>query len=186
MKTLETERLLLREFEEDDWKAVHEYGSDPEVCKHVSWGPNTEEDSRAFVARALSDQQEEPRMHYNFALVLKSDNLLIGSCGLHVSSPERREGWIGYSFNRRFWGQGYATEAARAVLGFGFRELKLHRIFATCDPVNVSSARVLEKIGMQREGRLREHMPIRGKCRDSFLYAILEHEWEHKAAEAAG
>jgi len=72
----------------------------------------------------------------------------------------------------------YATEAARALLTFGFGQLRLHRIFATCDPANTASARVLEKIGMQREGLLREHEWVKGRWRDSFLYAILDHEWK--------
>jgi RimJ/RimL family protein N-acetyltransferase len=69
------------------------------------------------------------------------------------------------------------TEAARAVLRFGFTELKLHRIFATCRPANIGSARVLEKLGMQREGHFRQHRWMKGAWHDSYLYAILDHEW---------
>jgi hypothetical protein len=78
-----------------------------------------------------------------------------------------------------FWGKGYATETANALVDFGFDKLNLHRVFATCDPANTASAHVLEKIGMKREGRMREHMWARGKWRDSLLYAILEHERVH-------
>ncbi len=178
MTTLEAERLLLREFQEEDWRAVHEYGSDPEVVRLMPWGPNTEEESRNFIARQMALQGEEPRNHYGFAVVLEPQNPLIGSIALNVSSRENREGWIGYCFIRRFWGHGYATEAARAIVAFGFEQLELHRIFATCDPENVASGRVLKKIGMRREGRLREHKWQRGDWRDSYLYAILEYEWE--------
>jgi ribosomal-protein-alanine N-acetyltransferase len=79
--------------------------------------------------------------------------------------------------NRKFWRQGYATEVAQALLKFGFNQLKLHRIFATCDPENIASAHVMEKIGMQQEGHIREHKLAKGKWRDSLLYAILDHEW---------
>ena len=178
MTTLQTERLMLREFEEDDWLAVHEYASDPDVVKFMTWGPNTEEQTRDFVARQIASQREEPRNHYGLAVVLKRQNRLMGSIALNVSSPANRGGWIGYSLARQFWGHGYATEAARAVVAFGFEQLDMHRIFATCDPENVASARVLEKIGMRREGHLREHEWLRGKWRDSYLYAILQHEWE--------
>ncbi len=81
-------------------------------------------------------------------------------------------------FSRGFWEKGYATEASRALMDFGFAELGLHRIFATCDPANTASAHVLEKLGMKREGRLREHKWSKGKWRDSFLYAMLEQEWK--------
>ena len=67
-------------------------------------------------------------------------------------SAENKEGEIGYILNRRYWNQGYMTEAARKVVSFGFEQLGLHRIIATCDPANIGSYRVMEKIGMQREG----------------------------------
>lgn len=175
---LRTERLLLREFVEEDWRAVHEYGSDPEVVRFMPWGPNTEDDTRAFVARALAAQSEEPRRNYYAAVTLLAGGWLIGACSLHLGSPANRSAWIGYCYARAFWGCGYATEAARALVSFGFRELGLHRIWASCDVENAASARVMEKLGMQREGRLRQDMNIRCRWRDSFIYAVLEGGWE--------
>lgn len=177
---LETERLILRDFEESDWQAIHSYASDPEVVRFAQWGPNSETDTKNFIQRTISSQQEEPRQAFELAVILKSDNRLIGSCGLYLSSEQNREGFIGYCFHRDFWGRGYATEAAKAILGFGFQQLGLHRIFATCDPENLRSARVLEKIGMQREGYLREDKYVKGKWRDSLLYAILDRELTSK------
>jgi RimJ/RimL family protein N-acetyltransferase len=95
-----------------------------------------------------------------------------------VSGEPDCNAWIGYVINPRCWGRGYATEAAREMLRFGFGELELHRIEATCDVLNAASARVLEKIGMQREGLLREHMWLRDRWRSSYLYSILADEWE--------
>jgi RimJ/RimL family protein N-acetyltransferase len=180
MEIFQTKRLLLRDFKEADWKAVHSYASDPEVVRYVDWGPNTVEETKSFIRRAIATQKEQPRRNYHFAIVLKTENRLIGACGIFVSNPDNREGWIGFVLNRHFWGQGYATEAAKALVIFGFKKLNLHRIFATCDPANIASARVLEKIGMQREGRLREHKWVKGKWRDSLLYALLNHEWKEQ------
>ena len=174
---LETERLLLRPFVEDDWRAVHEYAADPEVCRYMAWGPNTEESTKEFIKSAIANQDERPRISFPFAVVLKATGELVGGCKIHISSRGDRESWIGYCLNRGYWGEGYGTEAAGALLEFGFGKLDLHRIFATCDPENVASARVLEKIGMTREGHLRQHKWQKGKWRDSFLYAILENEW---------
>lgn len=178
MEVIQTKRLVLRDFEETDWKSVHDYASDQEVVRYMDWGPNTEEESESFIQRALAHQKEIPRKNFTLAIVLKATNTLIGGCGIYVSNPDNREGYIGYVLNRNFWGRGYATETAQALLEFGFNQLKLHRIFATCDPENTASARVLEKIDMRREGHFRGHKWAKGKWRNSLLYAILDYEWE--------
>ncbi len=93
-----------------------------------------------------------------------------------IVSPENRTADMGYGLNSDFYGRGYATEAARAVLDFGFNDLGLHRIWATVDVNNDASRRVLERIGMKREGILRKDKLVRGRWRASYLYAILEDE----------
>jgi len=175
---LQTERLVLRDFREGDWEAVHRYACDPQVVRYMKWGPNSEEETKAFVQRALSTQQEDPRRAFELAVTLKETGALIGACSLHVSRPEHRQGWIGYCFHRAYWGRGYGTEAASVLIALGFEQLGLHRIFATCDARNLASARVLEKAGMRREGHLRHDEWLRGEWRDTYLYAILEHQWD--------
>jgi ribosomal-protein-alanine N-acetyltransferase len=177
---LETERLILREVKEEDWQSVHEYGSDPEVVRYLTFGPNTEDETKAFISRVLANQKEQPRLSYSCALVIKSTNKLIGICAIHVVSVENREGEIGYGLNRVYWKKGYMTEAARRVVMFGFHELGLHRIYATCEPANTRSYRVMEKIGMKREGYLREHKLMKGTWRDSLLYSVLACDYEIK------
>ena len=173
---LHTERLTLRDFAADDWFAVHSYAADPEVARYMDWGPNSDAETRAFIERVLVIRQAAPRRDFELAITLRADGRLIGGCGIHISNPRNREGWIGYILRRDCWGQGYASEAARALLGFGFGALDLHRIFATCDLRNLASARVLEKIGMRHEGHMREHRWQKTEWRDSLLYAILEQE----------
>ena len=174
---LTTERLILREFAESDWQAVHEYGADPEVVRFMLWGPNTEDETRAFVARAMESARKEPRRDHEMAVTLRQGGRLIGGCGLNLGPPANRAAMIGYCFHRAYWGHGYATEAARALVGFGFGTLGLHRIWATCEPDNAASAHVLEKLGMLREGLMRQDGYVRGTWRDSLLYAVLEGEW---------
>lgn len=176
---------MLRDFEMGDWRSVQDYASDPEVVRYVDFGPNSEEDSKIFTQKALDQQNEQSRKNFTLAIVLKAKNALIGSCGIYMSNSDNREGYIGYVLNRNFWGQGYATETARALLEFGFSRVKLHRIFATCDAENVASAHVLEKIGMRREGHFCENGWVKGKWRDSLLYAILDHEWNKAQAVGA-
>jgi len=172
-----TERLMLREIERTDFESIHSYATDPEVVRFMAWGPNTEADTTAFLDRAHAHREAEPRDHYGLAVERRADGLLLGSCGLRISDRANRCGFLGYCFRREAWGQGFATEAARAVLAFGFGTLGLHRIFAMCDVDNIASARVLDKAGMTREGTCRDHMLVRGQWRDHFVYAILEHEW---------
>lgn len=175
MILLHTPRLLLRPFQEDDWPAIHAYASDPEVVKHVEWGPNTLEETKFYLGETL--KQQHKHQDFPFAVVLKNENILVGAAHLYVEHPEIREAWIGYVLNHEYWGLGIMTEAAHVLLQFGFDQLGLHRVTATCRPENIGSYRVLEKIGMTREGHLRQHKWMKGQWRDSYLYAILEDEW---------
>jgi hypothetical protein len=96
-----------------------------------------------------------------------------GGAGLYVMGPPGRI----HRLLLPLWGLGYATEAARAIVDAGFRQPQLHRIWSTVDDENVASGRVLEKLGMQQEGLLRQDVNLRGQWRDSRILAILRHEW---------
>ncbi|MGN7763483.1 GNAT family N-acetyltransferase [Paenibacillus sp. 22594] len=178
MTLLETERLIIREFVLEDMEEVHAYASDPLVAKYMIWGPNSEEETRSYINLTMEMQRHSPRRDFEFGVVLKQTRQLIGGCGIHVSEP--RQGEIGYCFNPLFWRQGYTSEAAAAVLDFGFRELDLHRVYATCRPENMGSAKVMQKLGMAYEGHLREHLWHKGKWHDSYLYSILKPEYEQQ------
>jgi ribosomal-protein-alanine N-acetyltransferase len=173
---LRSDRLVLREFREDDRFAVHEYASDLEVVRYMPFGPNSEEQTSAFIRRSLASREDDPRRSFELAVTLADTGRLIGGCGIRASCPEHRSGDMGYCLRRDVWGRGYATEAGRLLLDFGFDTLGLHRIWATCDVDNFPSARVLEKLGMKREGQMREDSWVRGRWRSSCLYAVLESE----------
>ncbi len=170
-----TERLKLREIAQDDFQAVHEYASDPETVRYMPFGPNTMEETREFIERNLKRQQEDPRTEYGLGIILKREDRLIGACGMHGVTDIQAS--IGYILNRGYWGNGYATEAARALVEYLFDERGVHRVYASCDPENHASVRVLEKVGMSLEGRLRENMVIHGEYRDSLIFGILVDEW---------
>jgi [ribosomal protein S5]-alanine N-acetyltransferase len=143
----------------------------------MDWGPNTEPDTKGFVKKAIAWRASKPRTHYELAITLRKSGELIGGCGIE-KRPPRKDGIIGYILNKPHWNKGYATEAVRALVEFGFTRLALHRIAALCDPLNIGSNRVLEKAGMTLEGHLREDFPVRGRWRDTMIYAILEREWK--------
>jgi [ribosomal protein S5]-alanine N-acetyltransferase len=174
---LATPRLVLRETDLDDARAIQEYAGDIEVVRHLDWGPSTLEDTEQFLATASAAREASPRAAYHLAIVLKASDRLIGGCRIEIRSPVHASGDLGYVLARHAWGRGYATEATRALLEFGFERLRLHRIWATCDVENDASARVLEKVGMRREGQLRQNVRRRDEWRSSYLYAILEPEW---------
>ena len=179
MKTLETERLILRKFTEDDFTAVHSYASCAENVVYMVWGPNSEEQTRAFINMAMTKANENPCTNYQFAAVLKDTNKLIGACNLALTGSEAEIGWI---LHRDYWKQDYGTEMGKSLLEFGFGELNLHRILAHCDAENVGSYRIMEKIGMRREGLFLEGRPANKlsdkKYSDELVYAILKDEWE--------
>lgn len=174
---IETPRLLLREFRLADELDIHEYASDPEVVRLMIWGPNTPELTRAFLARTLEEQKEWPRNSVGLAIELKDERRMIGSIGLRIKDEPNRTADIGYVLARRYWGRGYMPEAARAIVDAAFRRAGLHRVWATCDPRNRASYRVMEKIGMRREAHFRKNAFEKNEWRDSYLYAILAEDW---------
>ena len=174
---IDTRRLHLREFCEDDWPAMLAYWNDPGSQRYNPDLPDREAFVRDLVAMFVASQAEEPRRKWQLALLNKQDGRLIGNCGIRVNDAELREANIGYELDPAVWGRGYATEAASAILRFGFEELKLHRIWAECVADNTGSARVLEKLGMRREAHFREHQYYRDRWWDTLIYAILDHEW---------
>jgi ribosomal-protein-alanine N-acetyltransferase len=169
--------IYLREVRHTDWKDVHAYASQEQVCRYQPWGPNTTDESLSFVDQILQDAQKVPRTQYAHAIVEVGTDRLIGMVELNIRNHTHRSGEIGYVLHPDVWGKGIATEAAESLLKFGFEELLLHRIYATCDPRNNGSYKVLTKLGMTYEGRIRDALLIRDGWRDSLMFSILDHEW---------
>lgn len=173
-----TARLTLREFREDDWQPIHAYWSDPRYQQLYPEQVDPESVVRELVGKFVAAQTQEPRRSRQLAILNPEDGRVIGNCGIRINNPELREANIGYELNPDFWGRGYATEAARAMVEFGFDELGLHRAWAGCVADNTASAHVLEKLGMRREAHFREHQYYRGRWWDTLIYAVLDHEWQ--------
>ena len=171
---LETPRLVIRELAPTDAPAVLRWAEDPEVCRYVAWGPSGEAEVLAFLCACADARRATPRVAFELGFELRATGELVGAGGVRVRSAQHAEGDLGYTLRRDQWGRGLATEAARALVRFGQGVLGLHRIWATCHVENAASARVLEKAGLAREGRLRQNVRQRGVWRDSWLYAIVE------------
>ena len=185
----ETERLLLREFSPDDFEDVHAYSADYETVKHMLFGPNTPEETRDYLERqCVEEMNATPRMHYNLAIVRRDTGRVIGGVSIHLNW-RRDDGIIGAVLNRHERGHGFMTEAMQGLMDLSFEEIGLHRFHGVCDVENEAVQRVLERLGMRREGR----MIRRGKARpeaaepyfDQYGYAILREEWEERKKAAA-
>lgn len=174
---LASERLRLREFEPTDLQDVQRYTGDAQAVDHVAFGPNQLVETETYLHRAIAAARVVPRRSYEVAITHDRTSELIGSIRLGLTSDLNRDASLGYFLRRDLWGRGLATEAAKLLVSFGFERLELHRIWATCSTENAASARLLEKLGVRREGHLREDVRVRGRWRDSYVYAVLEREW---------
>lgn len=169
---LHTERLFLRPISLDDFQQILTYSQDEE------WGqwtpdpkPYTHRFGEKFVAqKVLAPWEKEPR----FSVLL--DGQVIGGVGLQIDTVNK-VGELAYSIARAHWGKGLIPESAKTVIDWGFKDLGLEKIFARTDLRNVSSLRVMEKLGMRKEAHLRQHILVEGVRQDEIHYAILREEW---------
>ena len=178
---IHTSRLILRDFYPEDWLEVHRYAGDPEVVKFMNWGPNSEADTKAFIAQAIAQSLERPRRCYHLAVALKATGQVIGGATLRMLDLEPDAGELGYTLHPQAWGQGFATELARALIEYGFTELQLRRIWATCRPDNIASFKVLRKLGLHFEEYLQHEKIIRGHWVDSLLCGLSQEAWSQNS-----
>jgi len=175
---LETNRLRLRYLTEADFVAVHSYASKKENTIFMLFGPNTEEQTRDFINFAIKRSKENPITSHQLAVTLKSTGELIGSCDLHF---EKNEGEIGWLLHLNHWQQGYGTELGKELLRFGFEDLNLERIIATCDSENIGSRKLMEKIGMKFVKCVKNARPSHKNSTkefgDEMTYAIAKNEF---------
>ena len=172
---LESARLELKEISFDDLENLHELYSTPEVDEFNTLGiPKDIEATRKLIKPMIETKDKNPRGAYHWKIVLKDSGEFIGLSGLILSNDKFKLGEIYYKFLPRFWGNGYATETAKTVISCGFDHFKLHKVEAGVATENVNSIKVLEKLGMTREGLRRKILPIRGKWVDNYHYAIVE------------
>ena len=179
MMNLKSKRLILKEVSHEDLEDIHILNSFPEVDEFNTRGiPKDLKESEEWLNDAIQNQFLKNRKLYCWSIRLQDSNTYIGEIGMNLSIERFKMAEIYYNINPHYWGNGYATEAAKTILNFGFTNLKLHRIEAGVATENVRSIHVLEKLGMTREGRRRKILPIRGEWKDNYHYAILEEEFK--------
>lgn len=174
---IETERLRLRPFTRGDVDAVHAYRGREDVARFLFDQPMSRESCAEAVQARVGQTGFESEGDRIVLAVERRDLVMIGEVSLILRSVDARQAELGYILHPDFHGVGYATEAARAVLGIGFDGAWMHRIFARCDARNTASARVMERLGMRREAHFRDHMRVKGAWQEELIYALLEGEW---------
>jgi [ribosomal protein S5]-alanine N-acetyltransferase len=170
-ESIETDRLIICGFKKEEWKDVYVYTSDPIVMEYIPEGVFSENDAKEFIEKNIGEKAQK------YAVILRNEIRLIGHMAFHKWFGDHTYE-IGWVFNKDYHNKGYATEAARALLKYGFEEMKLHRIIATCQPDNPPSYRVMEKIGMRREGYFKKCIKRDTGWWDEYFYAILDEEWK--------
>ncbi len=173
---IETSRLLLRPVEPGDAPAIYAYQSDAEIYRYMNTEPPASADAVAETIRQWLELRAEDRPP-PWVIIFKETGRVAGRIGLDHLNREHSAGWLDYQLARELWGRGIATEAVRAVLGYGFGTLGLNRIGAYCWDGNAASQRVMEKAGMQYEGTLRQIRFAKGAYRDLRYYSMLAEEW---------
>ncbi|MGW0734457.1 GNAT family N-acetyltransferase [Streptomyces sp. NPDC002851] len=178
-------RLLLREITIDDVDAVHAIYGDAEATEHLSFEPRTRDQVGRTIAHSITTATAQPRDEYCLAVVERDTGHLIGYVRLAHDPHQPKGATMGFALHPNAWGVGYGTETVRAVLALAFDTLGLHRVWAARAPLNTASHKTLVRAGMTEEGRLRQHVHVRGAWRDSITYSILDEEWE-SAGEKTG
>lgn len=183
---LRTPRLVIRRFRAEDAEALAGYRTDPDVARYQTWDtPYPLDRARRLLERLAELDPDTPGQWYNLAITLGDE--VIGDVAVHSDVDDPRNARIGFSLARHAQGQGYATEAVSAVLEYLFTTRGKHRVSACCDARNTASAALLERVGMTREGRLRQATWVKGEWTDDVLHAVLADEWPSaRTAQTSG
>jgi RimJ/RimL family protein N-acetyltransferase len=175
--------VTVRDFRLDDVTAALRIVGDDQVTRWLSFDSRDLTGAAAMIEAAVERAQQEPRTEFYLAVTVAPDDELIGFARLALDGV--RAGKLGYAIRADKWGHGYATDAVHTLTHFGFHQLGLHRISAAIGPDNAASIRVVERLGMRYEGRIRDHVFTNGAWRDSLLYSVLDHEWATTRATQA-
>lgn len=184
---LETERLLLRQFQDSDLETFLAYRNDPDVARYQGWNvPYQRKSAKNFIDYMTVAVPATQGEWFQAALELKVTHELIGDVGFLIKQEDAQQAAIGYSLVHRYWGRGYAYEAVSRLLAYLFGGLDLHRVIAECDVNNTASWKLLEKLGFRRESHLLENVYFKGEYGSEFHYAMLSREWKEMNSSEDG
>ena len=177
---INTERLLLRSVRLDDAETIFNYRSDSVENQYQGWIPKKIDDVYNFVKNKVSSKIDLIDTWYQFVIIKKENNELIGDIGVHFIDLDKKQVEIGCTLDKNYQGKGYATEALRQTIDYLFSNFNKHRIITSIDPRNIKSIGLVERLGFRKEAHFKESIHINGEWVDDLVYAILKDEWFEK------
>ena len=171
----DTERLIIRPIQQKDKYKIFEYRSDSETNKYQGWIPKTIEDVEKFIDN-VSTLFDKPKTWFQFVIIEKEYNEIIGDLGIHFVDTENKQVEIGCTLNKLFHNKGYAFEALKKIIDYLFLELKKHRITVSIDPNNINSIRLVEKLGFIKEAHLVKSLYVNDKWVDDLVFVLIDKE----------
>lgn len=177
---IESERLVLRKFKESDAETFFEYRTNPQIALYQGevWVNYTYEQAVGFVKEQMNSEPGIPDAWFQIAIELKNTGSLIGDLAIHTLPQDRNQVEIGFTVSPSFQNKGFAVEAVNCLLRYIFNVLKKHRVIAITDVRNKSSIKLIEKIGMRKEGHFIKNAWNKGEYTDEYLFALLKEEWQ--------
>lgn len=172
-----TRRLHIRDYVVGDAPTVFGYVNDPAYWQFQRAEPPTAQQIDTLIKWVVNEQGHTPRLAYFLAVTRKDTGEVVGEAVLKIINAAERQGELGFGIAPRFWKQGYGTETTAAIIEAAFSQLKLHRVSGQCSSENKGSMRIMQKVGMAREGLLRDVHFARGKWWSTVIYGVLEHEY---------
>ena len=173
---ISTDRLILSPLSAADAPALFAYRSLPEVSRYQSWQPKSLDDAAGFIERFASTEFDTPGTWFQFGIRQRESGELVGDLGVHFLE-DGRQTEIGFTLAPASQGRGFGTEAVVGVLDLLFRQLGKHRVFASVDPRNQPSLRLLQRVGMRQEAHFRQSLLFKGEWCDDVVFAVLDSEW---------
>ncbi len=175
---LRSNRLFIRPLVLEDAEVLYKYRSDPRVYEFQFWEPHSIEEVKEFLVHAIAKTIGIPGTWFQMGICLCGSETLIGDCGIHFPELEPQQVEIGISLAPDHQGNGYASKSLHLLFDYLFENLEKHRIYASVDPANTASIRLLEHMGMRREAHFVESVNFKGHWADDIIYSLLEREWK--------
>lgn len=178
MLEIQTNRLVIREWRDDDWVVIYAMSREPRITRYQSWlRLEDEAHARRWVQAAIHHNNLVPRRAYNMAIVEKHSGTVIGWLGWGLAEESDRTVGFGYALQLAFWGCGYMTEAVQAMVAWVFRHANVDQVRSSCAASNVASARVIEKAGLQRVAVIEETDEDAGVTENQYYYTLTRESW---------
>lgn len=172
-----TDRLRIDRLDTANASAMYRFRSDPDIAKYQNWEPSSVKEIESFILGLRSKEIGQPGAWYQLGIFLKENDELIGDLGIHVRNDNSKQAEVGITLSGQYHGQGLASEAFTALLGFLFDQLNIHRVFGSVDPRNTPSMTLMQRVGMRKEAHLKESLWFKGSWADDVIFAMLEREY---------